>query len=145
MAAITDKQLRDKLMKEKNPKKKKTIKMIEQKTKRHMRSKTEKIQYSRHQSQSEKTREIEESIQEVETFSARPKIRSTNENFCDARNLNRAHKCLAMDKLCNNCGKKGASQEHAHKRKTIAGKYERDRRRQQQLEKNPANQSNIQN
>ena len=52
----------------------------------------------------------EEPIQKMERFGTRPKNRTTNEKpckFCNAPNWNPTRKCPALDKLCNNCGKKG--------------------------------------
>ena len=46
----------------------------------------------------------------MERIGTRPKNRTTNEKpckFCNAPNWNPTHKCPALDKLCNNCGKKG--------------------------------------
>ena len=43
-------------------------------------------------------------------FGARPKNRLTNDkpcDFCNEQKWNATHKCPALDKLCNNCGKKG--------------------------------------
>ena len=107
MTAITDTKLRDKLMKEKKLELKKTIEMIKQNTyERKNRKNTipEALITSRE-------KEIkEEPIQKMERFGTRPKNRTTNEKpckFCNAPNWNPTHKCPALDKLCNNCGKKG--------------------------------------
>ena len=107
MTAITDTKLRDKLMKEKKLELKKTIEMIKQNTyERKNRKNTipEALITSRE-------KEIkEEPIQKMERFGTRPKNRTTNEKpckFCNAPNWNPTHKCPALDKLCNSCGKKG--------------------------------------
>ena len=107
MTAITDTKLRDKLMKEKKLELKKTIEMIKQNTyERKNRKNTipEALITSRE-------KEVkEEPIQKMERFGTRPKNRTTNEKpckFCNAPNWNPTHKCPALDKLCNNCGKKG--------------------------------------
>ena len=107
MTAITDTKLRDKLMKEKKLKLKKTIEMIKQNTyERKNRKNTipEALITNR-------GKEIkEEPIQKMERFGTRPKNRTTNEKpfkFCNAPNWNPSHKCPALDKLCNNCGRKG--------------------------------------
>ena len=107
MTAITDTKLRVKLMKEKKFELKKTIEMIKQNTyERKNRKNTipEALITSRE-------KEIkEEPIQKIERFGTRPKNRTTYEKpckFCNAPNWNPTHKCPALDKLCNNCGKKG--------------------------------------
>ena len=46
----------------------------------------------------------------METFGTRPRNRTTNEKpckFCNAPNWDCSHKCPALDKLSNNCGRKG--------------------------------------
>ena len=107
MTAITDTKLRDKLMKEKKLELKKTIEMIKQNTyERKNRKNT--IPEGLITSREKETKE--ESIQKMERFGNRPKNRTTNEKpckFCNAPNWNPTHKCPALDKLCNNCGKKG--------------------------------------
>ena len=107
MTAITDTKLRDKLMKEKKFELKKTIEMIKQNTyERNNRKNTipEALITSREN-------EIkEEPIQRMERFGTRQKNRTMIEKpckFCNALNRNPTHKCPALDKLCNNCGKKG--------------------------------------
>ena len=94
-------------MKEKKLELKKTIEMIKQNTyERKNRKNTipEALITSRE-------KEVkEEPIQKMERFGTRPKNRTTNEKpckFCNAPNWNPTHKCPALDKLCNNCGKKG--------------------------------------
>ena len=52
----------------------------------------------------------EEPIQRMERSETRPKNKYTNEKlckFCNEPNWNPTHKCPALGKLCNNCGKKG--------------------------------------
>ena len=106
MTAITDSKLRDKPMKEKKLDSKKTIDMIKQNTyQRKNRKNTipEALITSRE-------KEIkEELIQKMERFGTRPKNRKTNAKpckFCNAPNWNPTHKYPALDKLCNNCGKR---------------------------------------
>ena len=46
----------------------------------------------------------------MERFGTRPKNKMINDKpckFCNAQNWKPAHKCPVLDKLCNNCGKKG--------------------------------------
>ena len=107
MTAITDTKLRDKLMKEKKLELKKTIEMIKQNT------------YERKNRKntipealiSNREKEIkEEPIQRMERSDTRPKNKFINEKpcrFCNPPNWNPPHKCPALGKLCNNCGKKG--------------------------------------
>ena len=107
MTAITDTKLRDKLMEEKKLELKKTIEMIKQNT------------YERKNRKntipealiSNREKEIkEEPIQRMERSDTRPKNEFINEKpcrFCNAPNWNPTHKCPALEKLCNNCGKKG--------------------------------------
>ena len=107
MTAITDTKFRDKLMKEKKLELKKTIEMIKQNT------------YERKNRKntipealiSNREKEIkEEPIQRMERSDTRPKNKFINEKpcrFCNAPNWNPTHKCPALGKLCNNCGKKG--------------------------------------
>ena len=107
MTAITDTKLRDKIMKEKKLELMKTIEMIKQNT------------YERKNRKntipealiSNREKEIkDEPIQRMERSDTRPKNKFINENpcrFCNAPNWNPTHKCPALGKLCNNCGKKG--------------------------------------
>ena len=107
MTAITDTKLRDKLMKEKKLELKKTIKMIKQNT---FERKNRKNTIPEALITSLEKEIKEEPIQKMERFGTRPKNRTTNEKpckFCIAPNWNPTHKCPALDKLCNNCGKKG--------------------------------------
>ena len=94
-------------MKEKKLELKKTIEMIKQNT------------YERKNRKntipealiSNREKEIkEEPIQRMERSDTRPKNKFINEKpcrFCNAPNCNLTHKCPALGKLCNNCGKKG--------------------------------------
>ena len=52
----------------------------------------------------------EEPLQRMKRSDTRPKNKFTNEKpcrFCNAPNWNPTHKCPALGKLCNNCGRKG--------------------------------------
>ena len=52
----------------------------------------------------------EEPIQRMEKSETRPKNKFTNEKpciLCNTPNWNPTHKCPALGKFCNNCGKKG--------------------------------------
>ena len=105
MTAITDTKLRDELMKELELKK--TIKMIKQNTyERKNRKNTIPEALIPH-----RENEIEEEpIQRMERSDTRPKNKFTSEKpckFCNAPNWNPNHKCQALGKLCNNCGRKG--------------------------------------
>ena len=94
-------------MKEKKLELKKTIEMIKQNT------------YERKNREntipealiSNREEEIEEEpIQRMERSDTRPKIKFTNKKpcrFCNALNWNPTHRCPALGKLCNNCGRKG--------------------------------------
>ena len=107
MTAITDTKLRGKLMKEKKPELEKTIEMIKQNTyERKNRKNTIPEALILHREKEIK----EEPIQRMERSDTRPKNKFTNEKpckFCNAPNWNPTHKCPALGKLCNNCGKKG--------------------------------------
>ena len=108
MTAITDKKLRDKLMKEKTLEMKKTIEMIKQNTyeKKNKKNTIPEALITTKEKQMIK----EEPIQKVEKFGTRPKTRITGNRpcrFCNAPNWNKTHKCPALESNCNNCGKKG--------------------------------------
>ena len=108
MTAITDKKLRDKLMKEKTIEMKKTIEMIKQNTyeKKNKKNTIPEALITTNEKQMIK----EEPIQRVEKFGTRPKTRITGNppcRFCNAPNWNPTHKCPALESNCNNCGKKG--------------------------------------
>ena len=108
MTAITDKKLRDKLLKEKTLEMKKTIKMIKQNTyeKKNKKNTIPEALITTKEKQMIK----EKPIQRVEKFGTRPKTRITGNRpcrFCNAPNWNPTHKCPALESNCNNCGKKG--------------------------------------
>ena len=107
MTAITDTKLRDKLMKEKKLELKKTIEMTKQNTyERKNRKNTIPEALILHREKEIK----EEPIQRMERSDTRPKNKFTKEKpckICNAPNWNPTHKCPALGKLCNNCGKKG--------------------------------------
>ena len=107
MTAITDTKLRDKLMKEKKLELKKTLEMIKQNTyERKNRKNTIPEALILHREKEIK----EDTIQRMERSDTRPKNKFTKEKsckFCKATNWNPTHKCPALGKLCNNCGKKG--------------------------------------
>ena len=122
MTAIPETKLRDKLMKEKKLELKKTIEMIKQNT------------YERKNWENfipeallpHREKEIkEEPIQRMERSDTRLKNKFINEQPCifrNAPNWNPTHKCPALGKLCNNCGKKGhfarvSRQREKYKRK----------------------------
>ena len=105
MTAITDTKLRDKLMKKKKLELKKTSEMTEQ-------NRYEQKPKKYHTSSLDlKPKEIkEEPIQRMERSDTRPKNKFANEKpckFCNAPNWKPTHKCPALGKRCNNCGKKG--------------------------------------
>ena len=106
MTAITNKKLRDKLMKGKKHEMKKTIEMIKQNTyeKNDKNTIPEALISSRE-------KEIEEKpIQRMDKFNCRPRKKFKNNRlcrFCNAPNWNLTHKCPALDQACKNCGKKG--------------------------------------
>ena len=107
MTAITDKKLRDKLMKEKTLEMKKTIEMIKQNT-YEKKSKKNTIPEALI-TMKEKQIIKEEPIQRMEKFGTRPKTKTTGNRpcrFCNALNWSPIHKCPAHDSNCNNCGKK---------------------------------------
>ena len=108
MTAITDKKLRDKLMKEKTLEVKKTIEMIEQNTyeKKNKKNTIPEALITTKEKQISK----EEPIQRMEKFGTRPKTRTAGNRpcrFCNAPNWSPIHKCSALESNCNNCGKKG--------------------------------------
>ena len=107
MTAITDKKLRDKLMKEKNSEMKKTIEMIKQNTyeKKNNKNTIPEVLISNREKEIK-----EEPIQRKDKFNTRPRNKPNNNRpcrFCNAPNWNQSHKCPALDQTCNNCGKKG--------------------------------------
>ena len=121
MTAITDTKLRDKLMKKKKRELKKTIEIIKQNTyKRKNRKNTipEALITNRKKMK-------EEPIQKMERFGPRPKNRTTKEKpckLCNAPNWNPSQKCTTIDKLCNNCGRKGHFERACKHKENIKGK-----------------------
>ena len=117
MTAITDTKLRDNLMKVKKLELKKKIKMIKQTRKEKNRNDQTNTERKNRKNTipealiSNREKEIkEEPIQRMERSDTRPKDKFTNEKlcrFCNAPICNPTHKSLALEKLCNNCGKKG--------------------------------------
>ena len=108
MTAITDKNLRDKLKKEKTLEMKKTIEMIKQKTyeKKNKKNTIPEALITTKEKQIIK----EEPIRRMGKFGTRPKTRTIGNRpcrFCNAPNWSPIHKCPAQDSNCNNCGKKG--------------------------------------
>ena len=106
MTAITDKKLRNKLMKEKKPEMKKTIEMTKQNTFEKKRQKRN--TGSTNIEPRKKTKE--EPIQRMDKFNSRPRKKFDNNRpcrFCNAPNWNPTHKCPALNQTCNNCGTKG--------------------------------------
>ena len=108
MTAITDKKLRDKIMKEKTLEMKKIIELIKQNTyeKKNKKNPIPEALIST----KEKHIIKEEPIQRMERFGTRQKNRNFSNRpcrFCNAPNWTPLHKCPATDANCNKCGKKG--------------------------------------
>ena len=108
MTAITDKKLRDKVMKEKTLELKKIFELKNQNTYEKKNKKNTIPEASI--STKEKHMMKEEPIQRMERFGTRPKnknygIRTCR--FCNAPNWTPMHKCPALEANCNKCGKKG--------------------------------------
>ena len=107
MTAITDKKLRDKLMKEKQPEVKKTIEMIKQNT---YETKNNKNTIPQAIISSREKEIKEEPIQRMEKFNTRPRKKFKYNRpcrFCNAPNWSPTHKCPAThDENCK-CGNKG--------------------------------------
>ena len=101
MNSITDKKLRDKLMKQPKADMKKTIELIKQDTydRKHKKNTIPEALIS-------KTIK-EEPIQRVEKDWKPKQNTKRNCRFCDAPNWNSMHKCPAKLVTCNKCGKKG--------------------------------------
>ena len=107
MTAITDRKLRDKLMKEKKPEMKKTIEMIKQNT---YEKKNDKNTIPEALISSREKEIKEEPIQRMDKFNFRPRKKFDNNRpcrFCNAPNWNPTNKCPALDQTCNYCRKKG--------------------------------------
>ena len=108
MTAVTVTKLRDKLMKEKKMELRKTIEMIKQNTYENKKNWKNLIMEAPITNREKEIKE--EPIQKTKRFRKRTKNRTKNVNekpFCNAPNWNPSHKCPALDKVCNNCGKKG--------------------------------------
>ena len=106
MTAITDKKLRDKIMKEKTLELKKIIEFIKQNTyeKKNKKNTIPEALIS--------TKEgiIKEPIQRMERFGTRPKNKNFENRtcrYCNNPNWTPIHKCPALEGNCNKCGKKG--------------------------------------
>ena len=122
MTAITDKKLRDKLMKEKTLELKKTIELVKQNTyeKKNKKNTIPEALISTKEKQAIK----EEPIQRMERFGTRPKNRTTANRpcrCCGIQNWTPMHKCPATETNCNKCGKKG------HYAKVCRHKYTNNR------------------
>ena len=107
MTAITDKKLRDKLMKEKTLEMKKTIEMIKENT-YEKKNKKNTIPEALFTTKEKQIFEVEP-IQKMEKLGTRPKTRTAGNRpcrFCNAPNWSSIHKCPALESNCNNCGKK---------------------------------------
>ena len=108
MTAITDKELRDELMKEKTLEQKKTIELIKQNT--YETNNTKKTIPEPLISAREKHVIKEEPIQRMERFGARPKTRPTGNRpcrFCGASIRTPLHRYPATEINCHKCGKRG--------------------------------------
>ena len=107
MTAITDKKLRDKLMKEKTLEMKKTIEMIKQNTYEKKQEKYNTRSINHNKRKTDDQRRTNTKSGEIRN---QPKTRITGDRpcrFCNAPNWNPTHKCPALESNCNNCGKKG--------------------------------------
>ena len=108
MTAITDKKLRDKIMKEKTLEMTKIIELIKQNTygKKNKKNTIPEALIST----KEKHRIKEEPIQRMERFGVKPKNKNLGNRpcrYCSAPNWTPLHKCPATEVNCNKCGKKG--------------------------------------
>ena len=122
MTAITDKKLRDKLMKEKTLELEKTIELVKQNTygKKNKKNTIPEALISTKEKQAIK----EEPIQRMERFGTRPKNRTIAKRpcrYCGIQNWTPMHKCPATETNCNKCGKKG------HYAKVCRQKYTNNR------------------
>ena len=108
MTAITDKKLREKLMKEKKPEMKKTIELIKQDT---YEKKNKKSTIPDALITTKEKAIKEEPIQRMERkFINRPKPNTQPGKqcrFCGSPNWNPTHNCPAKEANCRNCEKKG--------------------------------------
>ena len=108
MTAITDKKLRDKIMKEKTLELKKISELIKQNTyeKKNKKNTIPEALISSKEKQMIK----EEPIQRMERFGTKPKNKQFGNRpcrFCSAPNWSPIHKCPTLEANCNKCGKKG--------------------------------------
>ena len=108
MTAITDKKLRDKIMKTKTLEMKKIINLIKQNTyeKKNKKNTIPEVLIST----KEKHIIKEKPTQSMERFGTRPRNKNFGNrpcSFCSAPNWTPLHKCPARDANCNKCGKKG--------------------------------------
>ena len=108
MTAITDKKLRDKIMKRKTLELKRIIELIKQNTyeKKNKKNTIPEALISSKEKQIIK----EEPIQRMERFGTKPKNKQFGNRpcrFCSAPNWSPIHKCPASEANCNKCGKKG--------------------------------------
>ena len=108
MTAITDKKLRDKIMKEKTLEMK-MIELIKQNT---YEKKNKKNTIPEYNLISTKEKHIikEEPIQRMERYGVKPKNKNFGNRpcrYCSAPNWTPLHKCSAIEVNCNKCGKKG--------------------------------------
>ena len=108
MTAITDKKLRDKILKEKTLELKKITELIKQNTyeKKNKKNTIPEALISSKEKQIIK----EEPIQRMERFGTKPKSKQFGNRpcrFCSAPNWSPIHKCPALEANCNKCGKKG--------------------------------------
>ena len=108
MTAITDKKLRDKIMKEKTLEMKKIIELIKQNTyeKKNKKNTIPEALIST----KEKHIIKEEPIQRMERYGTKPKNKNFGNRpcrYCNAPNWTPLHKCPAIEVNCNKCGKKG--------------------------------------
>ena len=122
MTAITDKKLRDKMMKEKTLELKKKIELLKQNTyeKKNKKNTIPEALISTKERHTIK----EEPIQRMKKFGTRPKTKITGNRscrYCGAPNWTPLHKCLAQETNCNKCGRKG------HYAKVFRQKYANNR------------------
>ena len=115
MTAITDKKLRDRMMKEKTLEMKKTIELIKQNTSEKKNKK--KTIPEALISAKERNTIKEEPIQRMEKFGTKPKTKITGNRpcrFCGAPNSTPLHKCTALETNCNEW-EKDITQKYADK------------------------------
>ena len=106
MTAITDKKLRDKMMKEKTLEMKEAIELIRHNT--YEKKNKENTIPEALITTKEKQLIKEEPIQRIEKFGNRTKSKMTGTRQCSFATARiGVHKCPALESNCNNCGKKG--------------------------------------